>query len=104
VLRAAAGAATARSEVDYFPSYEIFSLSQSFGQFLADDLREVSARGVAVAMRTFEAMFLAETAPSAGVAPPLATAPARAPAPEPDSPNAAQAECDEIANAVFGPR
>lgn len=102
VLRAVAGAAAAtRPEVDYFPSYEIFSLSQSFGQFLADDLREVSARGIAVAMRTFEAMFLDEPA-AASAARPVAASPKTAP--QTEAGNGAQAECDEIANAVFGPR
>lgn len=105
VLRAAAGkVAATHANVDYFPSYEIFSLSQSFGQFLADDLREVSPRGVAVAMRTFEDMFM-ERAPQAAPAAEPPAAPKAAPpnAPEPAR-SAAEAECDEIANAVFGER
>lgn len=100
VLRAAAGQlAGAHDNVDYFPSFEIFSLSQSFGQFLADDLREVNARGVAVAMRAFEDMFLAakpdlkRAAPTAGATP---AAPAVHEAP-------VDRECEEMANAIFAP-
>ena len=101
VLRAAAGkVAKAHANVDYFPSYEIFSLSQSFGQFLADDLRDVNPRGVAVAMRTFEDMFLEGGEAPAKAKAPKAAKPA-APAPEKDGPNPAAAECDEIANAFF---
>jgi hypothetical protein len=95
VLRAAAGKlAATRDNVDYFPSFEIFSLSQSFGQFLAEDLRDVNPEGVAVAMRAFEAMFL-ET--SSAVAPR-----AERPAAAPTDQGAAERECDEIANAFFG--
>lgn len=102
VLRAAAGkVAAAHAKVDYFPSYEIFSLSQSFGQFLADDLREVSPRGVAVAMRTFEDMFM-EAEPHPKPRPEPRPKPALAAGERGKS--AAEAECDEIANAVFGER
>lgn len=105
VLRAAAGKlAATHAKVDYFPSFEIFSLSPSFGQFLAEDLRDVNARGVAVAMRAFEDMFMeappaaaATAAMEAAASPPPATAP-------PPSSSLAEAECDEIANAMFGGR
>jgi len=101
VLRAAAGKlAASRADVDYFPSYEIFALAQSFGQFLAEDLRDVSPRGVEVAMRVFSDMFLdGQAAPA-----PAAAAPKPPPAAEPEMPNLAQAECDEVANAFFGGR
>jgi hypothetical protein len=102
VLRAAAGKlAAAHDNLDYFPSFEIFSLSQSFGQFLADDLREVNPRGVAVAMRAFESMFLApEQAAAQGAAPAV-----RAALPEKATSEVRQApvdrECEEMANAIF---
>jgi hypothetical protein len=99
VLRAAAGKlAATHDNVDYFPSYEIFALSQSFGQFLAEDLRDVNPRGVAVAMRVFEHMFLSPAEP--GETPP------RPSAREADSDQALRQapvdrECEEIANAFF---
>lgn len=103
VLRAAAGKlAATRPEVEYFPSYEIFALSQSFGQFLAGDLRDVSRRGVGVAMRVFHDMFLEREAQPAGKKASGSAAPA--PVPEPAGRSLAEAECDEIANAVFGGR
>ena len=102
VLRAVAGkVAATRPEVDYFPSYEIFSLAQSFGQFLAEDLRDVNRRGVAVARRAFEDAFMqAETAGPA----PVAAKPETPPAASATTKSAAEAECDEIANAIFGDR
>ncbi|MDP3767729.1 MAG: GSCFA domain-containing protein [Dehalococcoidia bacterium] len=102
VLRAAAGkVAATHPSVDYFPSYEIFSLSQSFGQFLAEDLRDVNPRGVSVAMRAFEDMFMAD-----GPAPVAVNrrSPKVAPGPPAHSDSLAEAECDEIANAHFGDR
>jgi hypothetical protein len=102
VLRAAAGKlAGAHANVDYFPAYEIFALSPSFGQFLAEDLRDVNRRGVEVAMRVFGDMFLDEPGAAQRTAVTAAPPPAAAAVPEPD---AAQAECDEIANAFFGGR
>lgn len=104
VLRAVAGkAAETRANVDYFPSYEIFSLSQSFGQFLAEGLRDVNARGVGIAMRSFGDMFL-EGEAQANAAAPLTQAAAPASAADDCDVNPAQAECDEVANAVFGKR
>jgi hypothetical protein len=103
VLRAAAGKlAASRAQVDYFPSYEIFALSQSFGQFLAEDLRDVSRRGVEVAMRVFRDMFLEPDVQSAATQAPAVAA--TVPPPEPAGRSLAEAECDEIANAVFGAR
>ena len=61
VLRAVAGTAAASYEdLDYFPSYELFAFSQSYGQFLADDLRDVNVRGVSNAMRLFERIYLSD--------------------------------------------
>lgn len=98
VLRAAAGRLAAKHDnVDYFPSYEIFALSQSAGQFMADDLREVNPEGVAAAMRVFARMFLSEAG---------APAEARPQAAEPPTPHdyrtATDRECEEMANAFFG--
>ena len=102
VLRAVAGkVAATRPEVDYFPSYEIFSLAQSFGQFLAEDLRDVNPRGVAVAMRAFEDAFMQAGAAAPA---PVAAKPPTPPAASSSTKSAAEAECDEIANAIFGGR
>lgn len=100
VLRAVAGRlADELPNVAYFPSYEIFNAAQSFGQYLATDLREVNARGVQVAMDTFSRLFLSP--PVAGAAP--AVRDAATPAAEPPAePSPADRECDEMANAVFG--
>ena len=100
VLRAAAGKlAAAHANVDYFPSFEIFSLAQSYGQYLAEDLREVNPRGVAVAMRVFGDMFL----PRDAVNTDAAATPARATAAAEPTVRLAPVdrECDEIANAIF---
>lgn len=94
VLRAAAGRLCAvHDNVDYFPSFEVFALSQSFGRYLAEDLRDVNPDGVAAAMRVFEDMFL-----SADGGAPRAT-----PAPAPHvQPAPLDRECEEMANAIFG--
>ena len=100
VLRAAVGdVASQHRHVEYFPSYEIFALSQSFGQFLADDLREVNARGVAIAMRAFENMFV-DPASSAATHPLSALPPSDLSIVR----SAADVECEEVANAFFGKR
>lgn len=102
VLRAAVGeVAGGHPHVEYFPSYEIFALSQSFGQFLADDLREVNPRGVAVAMRAFEDMFVDNTPAAAARPSPLADQPKELREPSTVG-SAADVECDEVANAFFG--
>lgn len=103
VLRAVAGKfAELLPCVDYFPSFEVFNLAQSFGQFLSEDLRDVSLRGVQVAMGNFKQMFL-QAAP-ASVTAPAATTPAAAVSAAPAAPaaNAADVECDEVLNAFFG--
>ena len=92
VLRAVAGRfGELMPQVDYFPSFEIFNLAQSFGQFLSEDLRDVSPRGVQVAMDNFRSMFLDLSASA-----PAATAAA---APVKASAAASDVECDEILNA-----
>lgn len=101
VLRAAVGKVVAtHANVDYFPSYEIFSLSQSYGQYLADDLREVNARGVQVAMRTFSSMFL--DGPRAAEPKPRSAGLDRRASAPPEGRSLAEAECDEVVNAAFG--
>jgi hypothetical protein len=115
VLRAVAGKfAQVLPCVDYFPSFEVFNLAQSFGQFLSEDLRDVSQRGVQVAMGNFKQMFLqGASAPVAAVAVPAAkpaaqpapVAPPSVPSPMSAPPvpaaNAADVECDEVLNAFF---
>ncbi len=54
VLRVAAEAATrGRENVAYFPSFEIITGAPARSQFYEDDLREVSAAGVAHVMSIF---------------------------------------------------
>lgn len=54
VLRVAADDALHRHDwVDYFPSYEIITGPHSVGRYYEEDLRDVSAAGVAHAMRCF---------------------------------------------------
>jgi hypothetical protein len=108
VLRAVAGRfAEMLPNVDYFPSFEVFTLAQSFGQFLSEDLRDVSPRGVQVVMENFRTMFLGGgAAPAAAAAPApaaVATGPAAAAATTPAPPvsSAADVECEEVLNAFF---
>jgi hypothetical protein len=62
VLRAVVGSLTEECLfADYFMAYEIFSCAQSFGQYLSGDLRDVSMRGVDIAMDTFKNMYLAKS-------------------------------------------
>jgi len=96
VLRAVAGRLSDNfGNIDYFPSFEIFSLSQSFGQFLAEDLREISLRGVNVAMKTFENMFFSETI---SLKSEVSIAHNHI---DLDRSSATDVECDEIANSFF---
>lgn len=89
VLRAVAGRfADAHADVDYFPSFEIISSAQSFGQYLEGDLREVSPRGVDHVMRQFSAAYV-EAGERVAVAAPSIAAQAAA---------AAQVECEELLN------
>ena len=54
VLRAVCGTLLARHEdVDYFPSYEIITSQSARGAFFEDNLRSVTAAGVATAMGLF---------------------------------------------------
>ena len=89
VLRAVAGRfADSHEGVEYFPSFEIISSAQSFGQYLEGDLREVSPRGVDHVMRQFSAAFV-EAGDRMAQAEPSIAAQAAA---------AAQVECEELLN------
>ena len=83
--------------VDYFPSYELFSLAQSFGQFLASDLRDVSPRGILVTMQLFVKMFFANQ-PDQFVDFPPVSQPTGAKEPRQDIASFVDVECDEIMN------
>jgi len=100
VLRAVAGRiADLCPWVDYFPSYELFSAAQSFGQFLSSDLREVSPRGVSVTMAMFKKIYFPEKQANH----PLATQQATTQQPS-DTPHTARSvdiECDEIMNSLL---
>lgn len=90
VLRAVAGRfADSHDDVEYFPSFEIISSAQSFGQYLEGDLREVSPRGVDHVMRQFSAAFVEAGERGPALAPVSITAQAAA---------AAQVECEELLN------
>ena len=65
VLRAVCGAMTNHPSVNYFPSFEIISSAQSFGQYLASDLREVTDRGIAHVMDVFRTSYVGDEAPVA---------------------------------------
>lgn len=102
VLRAVAGKIADELEnTDYFPSYEIFNTAQSFGQYLASDLRDVNMRGVSVAMNLFSRMYLSSLTDN--VIPQLQTVdPVSLPLTLPEEENnPADAECDEVLNALF---
>lgn len=89
VLRAVAGRfADAHEGVEYFPSFEIISSAQSFGQYLEGDLREVSPRGVDHVMRQFSAAFVEGGENVAEAASSIAAQAAAA----------AQVECEELLN------
>lgn len=87
VLRAVTGElARLYADVDYFPSFEIITGSQSKGQFWDDTLRGVSPEGVSTVMRHFFRSY-----------PPVeGSAPAVAPV------NADEILCEEAMLEVFG--
>ena len=99
ILRAVAGRIADLSPwVDYFPSYELFSVAQSFGQFLASDLRDVSSRGVQVTMELFKTMFF-PNAPVLQSSIPTIQPTAREEE-MPERRNFIEVECDEIMNSI----
>ena len=75
VLRACAGEMRAdHSEIDYFPSYEIITSVRAGAAMFEDNLRSVTADGVALAMKTFVDAQLAATPPEVAPARPAKTA------------------------------
>lgn len=95
-LRAVAGAlAGARTDTDYFPSYEMITSPVFGGQFFAPDRRQVSDAGVAFVMERFFGDMAArfDLPPTADSPPP----PEAAADPE-------DVICDEELLAAFGPR
>ena len=95
VLRAVCGAVTqAREEAHYFPSFEVISSAQSFGQYLASDLREVTDRGIGHVMDLFRQTFVAEGAARPGPSPGADPRPAG----EAAAAAVLEAECDELLN------
>ena len=102
VLRSAAGEiAMSLPAVDYFPSYEMIAAPQSFGQFLADDLRDAASRGVDFVMEVFGRTLLETAGAPNGE---FATRRAEPqPAASPESldrkiAEAAQRDCEELFN------
>jgi hypothetical protein len=62
VLRAICGRfSDLHEDIEYFMSFEIFNSPQSFGQYLDGTLRDVSNRGVSVAMKVFHNMFIEQS-------------------------------------------
>lgn len=103
VLRAVVGKLVDQCHfADYFPSYEIFNSAQSFGQYLAEDLRDVSLRGVASAMQLFEQMFFARQAVEPALPVAVTISPEPTPQHAPRAHDPASVECEEILNAAFG--
>jgi hypothetical protein len=102
VLRAAVGEiAGARARVQYFPSYEIVASPQSQGRFLAPDLRDASASGVAAVMEIFRRTLIepGEGGPTPAEGPPAADAGSRAnELLEQQIAEAAERECEELFN------
>jgi hypothetical protein len=102
VLRVAAEEAAARfPAVAYFPAYEIITGPQARGRFYAEDLRNVTASGVAQVMAVFERHYMRQA--SAPRPLPLAL-PLPQPLPQPDAgghraafADLAQILCDEDA-------
>ena len=101
VLRSVVGRLTDQCQfADYFMAYEIFSCAQSFGQYLSGDLRDVSMRGVDIAIETFKKMFLAESNTKELYVSDNVVLPSSLNQSE-QSINPAVVECEEILNALF---
>lgn len=95
VLRVAADViARSRSDVAYFPAYEIITGSYARGEYFADDLRTVTSTGVDHVMRCFYELFCEDGVPaSTGTSDELNKAPSVEP---PDATaRIMQAICDE---------
>ncbi len=98
VLRAVCGDLAQRhAHLSYFPSFEIIASPQSFGQYLAGNLRDASDRGVAHVMTVFDRVYVERDAPQAAQAPaakPVAAGASFFASVE----KALKAECDEVYN------
>jgi hypothetical protein len=91
VLRAVCGdVERLRPQVTYFPSYEIISAAQSFGQYLGSNLRDITDRGIVHVMSVFERTFVDRTGPTRSEVAPSTMFAAVA--------DALSAECDELFN------
>lgn len=67
VLRAVCGQLVADFEnVDYFPSYELITSQKNGACFYSENLREVTAEGVAAAMNTFLSAHVGNTPAASG--------------------------------------
>jgi hypothetical protein len=100
VLRAVAGKVCDEHDfADYFMSYEIFNAAQSFGQYLSEDLRDISPRGLGTVMDTFASMFLGRQGEDNVTAP--SQSPEAKTAVQPSAPDLAAIECEEAMNALF---
>lgn len=106
VLRAVAGKVCDEHDfADYFMSYEIFNAAQSFGQYLSEDLRDISPRGLGTVMDTFSRVFLGQGQgngdPSAALAPEPSGIPMPSTPASTHPPDLAAIECEEAMNALF---
>lgn len=101
VLRSVAGRiADISPQVDYFPSFELFSLAQSFGQFLASDLRDVNSRGVSATMDLFKNMYFPQKQENHES--PAEQTTEQKPSERPSTTRAVEIECDEAMNSLLG--
>jgi len=89
---AAEETAQAHANVAYFPAYEIVTAPHLRGAYFADDLRNITAEGVAAVMRVFGAHALRPL----GAAPPPSSPPAPAPVVPSDAARASYAALSEI--------
>jgi hypothetical protein len=98
LLRAVAGQlAQENDDVDYFPSYELIAGAQAKGAYYRDNMRNVSAEGVALVMDAFVA---AHERPATGSAP---VAERAAPAPAARAGTERDEVCEDVLLDVFAP-
>jgi hypothetical protein len=96
VLRAVCGEVENRhGNVSYFPSFEIIASPQSYGQYLAGNLRDASDRGVSHVMSVFDRTYVDRGAAGAAAAAKDAPAAVNFFA---SVEKALKSECDEIYN------
>jgi len=102
-LRAVAGdLASARKDVDYFPSYELITSFPFRGMFYKENLRSVKPEGVDFVMNSFFSCLNDNTSVvSANNPPPINTVSSKAPATLDDEDDLV---CEEELLAAFGPK